>query len=137
MIHEIQFALAPEQAFDAVLLREILTHELGVTSERLSGWKIRKRSIDARSRNVKVNLRIEAYVDEPVPGSGISWEPRDVSKKPSVIIIGAGPAGLFAALRLIELGLKPIILERGKDVQKRRRDLAALNKDHIVDPDSN
>jgi len=103
----------------------------------ISGFKIKKKSIDARSRQIKINLTLEVYVDEPVKENKLTWTPKDVSKKESVIVIGAGPAGLFAAMRLIELGKKPIILERGKDVQGRRRDLAAINKLHLVNPDSN
>src|SRR5690606_26397078 len=97
-----------------------------------------RQSIDARSQKVKVNLKVDVIAGE-TPPSLISQVPEytDVTGKPIVIIVGAGPAGLFAALRLIELGIKPVILERGKDVQSRRRDLAALNKEHIVNPDSN
>lgn len=100
--------------------------------------KIKKRSIDARAKQVKVNLTVEVFVNEPsTPLSGYVLEKKDVSNSPQAIIVGAGPAGLFAALRLIEKGIKPVILERGKNVRDRRRDLALLNKQHIVNPDSN
>lgn len=137
MIRSLSLALTPRQAFDAQELRVVLLEELGVDEEQLSGYAIRKRSIDARGRNIKVHVQLDAFVDEPMPETQYKWEPRDVSKKPAVIIVGAGPAGLFAALRLIELGKKPVILERGKDVKRRRRDLAAINKEHVVNPDSN
>lgn len=100
-----------------------------------------RRSIDARNRNIKFNLRLRVYekTEKPEPHHP-KFQPRefqDVSKSKHVVIVGAGPAGLFAALRLIELGRKPIILERGKNVRDRRRDLAAINKEHIVNPESN
>ncbi|HET6992023.1 MAG TPA: FAD-binding protein, partial [Bacteroidia bacterium] len=137
MIHSLNLTLTPVQAFDASELRMCLCEELSIYDQQLSGYKIHKRSIDARGRNIKVHVQLEVFVDEPMPESNYKWEPRDVSKAKPVIIIGCGPAGMFAALRLIELGLKPIILERGKDVQRRRRDLAILNKEHFVNPDSN
>ena len=137
MIRSLQLALTPRQAFDAQALRLHLVETLGVDEEEISGWKFVKRSIDARSKFVKVHVQLDVFIGEPVPEPAFHWEPVDVSSKTPVIVIGAGPAGLFAALRLIELGRKPIILERGKDVQRRRRDLAAINKEHIVNPDSN
>lgn len=137
MIHNIQLVVSPYNASSEANLREILSEELEVASTHISGFKIKKKSIDARSRQIKINLTLEVYVDEPVKENKLTWTPKDVSKKESVIVIGAGPAGLFAAMRLIELGKKPIILERGKDVQGRRRDLAAINKLHLVNPDSN
>jgi uncharacterized FAD-dependent dehydrogenase len=137
MIHSLTLALNPQTAFEAQELRMRVCEELEIYNEQLSGIKILKRSIDARGRNIKVHIALEAFVDEPMPESKFKWEPKDVSKKSPVHIIGAGPAGMFAALRLIELGLKPIIIERGKNVRDRRRDLAKLNKEHIVNPDSN
>jgi hypothetical protein len=137
VVRSLQLTLSPKQAFDEQELRRSLLEETGVDEESLSGWKIVKRSIDARSRFVKVHLSLDVFIDEPLSQPAFTWEPSDVSGKAPVIVIGAGPAGLFAALRLIELGRKPILLERGKDVQRRRRDLAAINKEHIVNPDSN
>jgi uncharacterized FAD-dependent dehydrogenase len=97
-----------------------------------------KRSIDARQRAIKINLKVAVYWNEDYTETKVQLpDYKDVSNKQEVIIIGAGPAGLFAALQLIELGLKPIVLERGKDVQERRRDLKAINRDHIVGEDSN
>jgi uncharacterized FAD-dependent dehydrogenase len=137
MVHSLNLTLTPAQAFDASELRMRLCEELNVYDEQLSGYKINKRSIDARGRNIKVHVQLDVFVNEPMPESIYKWEPRDVSKGKSAIIIGCGPAGMFAALRMIELGVKPIILERGKDVRRRRRDLAILNKEHFVNPDSN
>ncbi len=137
MIHSLTLALSPQTAFEPQELHLALCEELEIYEEQLSGYKIKKRSIDARGRNIKVHVVIDVFVDEPMPESKFKWEPKDVSKSKSVHIIGAGPAGMFAALRFIELGIKPIILERGKDVQQRRRDLAILNREQIVNPDSN
>jgi uncharacterized FAD-dependent dehydrogenase len=137
MIRSLTLALTPQTAFEEQELRLYVCEELGIYDEQLSGIKIQKRSIDARNRNIKVHVTLQAFIDEPMPESKFKWEPKDVSKSEPVHIIGAGPAGMFAALRLIELGLKPIIIERGKTVRDRRRDLAKLNKEHIVNPDSN
>ena len=112
---------------------------LGIPTQQLSGYRIRKRSIDARHRSVRVILTIDAYIDEPLsPEVPIQFEfPVLKPGAKKVVIVGAGPAGLFAALKLIQSGIQPIIIERGKDVRSRRRDLAALNKQGQVDPDSN
>ncbi len=137
MIHTIQLVVSPYNASSKENILEILSEELEVAQSTISGFKIAKKSIDARSRQIKVNLSLEVYVDEPMQETKLEWIPQDVSKKESVIVIGAGPSGMFAAMRLIELGKKPIILERGKDVQRRRRDLAAISKLHLINPDSN
>lgn len=137
MVRQVQLVLSPYDAASDSMIRSILAEELDVKQERISGFKVKKKSVDARSRRIRINLTIEVFIDEPVQEIKMVWEPHDVSKAESVIIIGAGPAGLFAALRLIELGKRPIILERGKDVRRRRRDLAAINKLHRVNPDSN
>ncbi len=137
MVRQLQLVLSPYDAASDSLVRGIAADELGIAQERISGFKVKKKSVDARSRRIRVNLSIEVYIDEPVQEIKLQWEPHDVSKAEPVIVIGAGPAGLFAALRLIELGKKPIILERGKNVRDRRRDLAAINKLHLVNPDSN
>ncbi|GAB4136316.1 MAG: FAD-binding protein [Bacteroidia bacterium] len=133
----LELTLSPREAFTETLLRRAVCEQLSVHEDELSGIHLLKRSIDARSRTIKVHLKIEAVLHETFEETSFKWEGRDVSGKEEVIIVGAGPAGLFAALRLIELGKKPVILERGKDVQRRRRDLAAINKEHIVNPDSN
>src|SRR3569832_1357172 len=114
---------------------------LGIPEERITSLKLLKRSIDARSKEVRVRISVQIFIDESPPAPRNIRElfhfNRDVSKSKPVLIIGCGPAGMFGALRLIELGLKPIIIERGKEVQSRRRDLAAINKQGIVNPNSN
>jgi uncharacterized protein len=138
MKHEINLVVSPEEAANEEILKGILSRQLSVNIAKITFFKILKRSVDARPRNIKINLKIEIYLDSPPPlpiNYKINYP--DVSCKPSVIIVGAGPAGLFAALQLIEKGFKPIILERGKDVKSRRRDLAAINKEHVVNPHSN
>ncbi len=130
--------LAPEIALNQEKFEEFVRGKFSVKpGEKLEIRKIRQ-SIDARSRQVKVSVKAEIYINETLPGL-LTTEQKygDVSQARPVIIVGAGPAGLFAALRLIEHGLKPVILERGKDVRSRRRDLAAINKEHVVNPDSN
>lgn len=134
MPKQLDFVVTPQQAFTDDLLRDVIAQKAG----SFSSYKVLRRSIDARSRNVKINLRIEVYAQGEAPK--VLWdviEYGDVSNRTPVAIAGAGPAGLFAALKLIELGFKPIIFERGKNVRDRRRDIAALNKQHIVNPDSN
>lgn len=135
MDKKIEVILRPEEAFDEERFMPSLYEKLKISSQEVYIKPIR-RSIDARGKNVTVKVQVELH---PVGKTAISYSKNyaDVSKKSSVIIVGAGPAGLFAAIRLIELGIKPIIFERGKDVQARRRDLAAINKDHIVNPESN
>jgi len=138
MHQELQLTLSPRLGYDSQLLKEHIRQELGLSdADRLHIIPLR-RSIDARGRNVKVNLKVAVYVNEEQPTSSVQFPSyKNVVNAPEVIIAGAGPAGLFAALRLLELGLKPIVLERGKNVRDRRRDLAAINKEQIVNPDSN
>lgn len=132
-----EIQLSPEEAFNDQLFKPALYKKLGLPSDAFTLVPLR-RSIDARSRQVHVNVLVEWFPNSEA-GKLISYEKKypNVSNAARVIIVGAGPAGLFAAIRLIELGLKPIVLERGKDVQARRRDLAAINKEHVVNPDSN
>jgi uncharacterized protein len=129
----------PAEATDENAIKDKLSTVLGLPASRITGFNIKKKSIDARSRQVWVNLTANVFIDEPFfkrDYEKINF--RDVSKaKHRVIIVGAGPAGLFAALKLIEHGVQPVLLERGKDVRSRRRDLAALNKDGIINPESN
>ncbi len=129
--------MRPEDAFDESRFDTLVRQKFKVDIS--DSYRIVKRSIDARRKAVKVNVQVEIYEkNSPAPSLIRYRQPtRDVTRANSVIIVGAGPAGLFAALRLIALGIKPIILERGKDVRSRRRDLAAINKHHIVNPESN
>lgn len=138
MKHELNLVVSPEEAANESLLKQIASKQLSVALTNITHFKILKRSVDARSRNIKINLKVEIYVGShaPVPVNYKINYPAVHSKQP-VIIVGAGPAGLFAALELIEKGFKPVVIERGKDVKNRRRDLAAINKEHIVNPHSN
>lgn len=138
MIKTITLELPPEIAFDEIHLQQHIKSLLQITAENNFHIRLLKRSIDARSRTVKVNINAAIFVDEiPEPLFQHQIHYKDVAKAKQCIIVGAGPAGLFAALRLLELGIKPIILERGKDVKERRRDLANINKKNIVNEDSN
>jgi len=138
MKKELTLKLLPKQAADDALIKKEIADNCGVISDRVTGFHILKRSIDARSKQVHYVVQLVAFIDETPPIQP-SFNPQlqNVTNAPEVVIAGAGPAGLFAALRLIKLGYKPIILERGKDVRQRRRDLAALNKDGVVNPESN
>jgi len=138
MINTLQIQVFPEVASTEKLLKSSLAKELNILEKDIKHIEILKRSIDARQRDTKINLKVAVYTKEAfVKKEEDIPEYKDVNVKDEVIIIGAGPAGLFAALKLIEKGLKPIILERGKDVRARRRDLANLTKNHIVNEDSN
>lgn len=138
MHKQFSFVLTPEEAFDDVLFEQIVKKSAGIASNQPAHIRATKRSIDARGRQVKVNIEAEVFVDQtPTPRITYTCSYPDVAKAPQAIIVGAGPAGMFAALRLLELGIKPIVLERGKDVRTRRRDLAAINKEHLVNPESN
>ena len=133
----VELTLTPEEAFREDISQSVLYTKLGLPQDGSVFVRLVKRSIDARSKKIRVRLRCEIVsVEEKPPHIDVKAY-REVSKSEQVLIAGAGPAGLFAALRLIELGFKPVILERGKDVQTRRRDLALINKEHIVNPDSN
>jgi uncharacterized FAD-dependent dehydrogenase len=140
MQQTIQLRMTPTDAANASVLLEALTQQLGCSSNQVNGYHILKQSIDARSRQqVWINLTLQVFIEEPVSDRLIEpyLFPTLPKNAKEVHIIGAGPAGLFAALECIQLGLRPIVLERGKDVRSRRRDLAKLNKEGIVDPESN
>jgi len=134
----VELVLSPREAFDDDLFQQTLHNKLALPADGSVFVQPVKRSIDARSRHVVV--RVQCEILNASEQSSVALRPvtyRDVTNAPEVIVVGSGPAGLFAALRLIELGYKPIVLERGKDVQARRRDLASINKDQVVNPESN
>jgi len=138
MQNKIQLQVAPETAANESLLREEILNFLALNRSADFNFKILKRSIDARGRKIRINLSVLVAIDEALPTEKISFQYKDVShSKKACHIIGAGPAGLFAALRCLEKGIKPIVIERGKDVKARRRDLAAINRDQMINPDSN
>jgi uncharacterized FAD-dependent dehydrogenase len=135
---KLQLQVSPQTAINELLLKEEIREVLFITPEKNLSLKILKRSIDARGRNIKINLTVLASIDEEIISEKIEFNYLDVAhSKKTCHIIGSGPAGLFAALRCLELGIKPIIFERGKNVKDRRRDLAKINKEHIVNPESN
>ena len=139
MPQELLLQVTPEIAANELLLKDYLAKQMKVSVNEIQHVSILKRSIDARQKTVRINLKVSIFL------KGEKFEQtkfqlpdyKNVSDAQEVIVVGAGPAGLFAALQLVELGLKPIVIERGKDVRGRRRDLKAINVDHIVDEDSN
>jgi uncharacterized protein len=138
MTREIDLVVLPETAGEPDQLRLAVAVKARVDPSALTHVEVLRRSVDARGRQVKMNLRVRAWIGEPFRPAPITLpDYPNVANRQEVIVIGAGPAGLFAALRLIELGLKPIILERGKDVKERIRDLKAINVQHVVNEDSN
>jgi hypothetical protein len=138
MTNEYQIRVVPEVAALEDRLKAYLADEQGIDVRTINGVRILKRSIDARQRQIYVNLKVRVYVNEqPHDDEYQRTEYPNVEGKPQVIVVGAGPGGLFAALRLIELGLRPIVLERGKDVHERKKDLALITKTQKVDAESN
>ena len=127
MTNEYQIRVMPEVAAQEDRLKRFVAEEQGVDERTIYGIRILKRSIDARQRQVFVNLKVRVYINEqPQDDEYVRTEYPNVEGRPQVVVIGAGPGGLFAALRLIELGLRPIVLERGKDVHERKKDLANI-----------
>jgi len=138
MIQEYQIRVQPHVAANEQALRSFLADEYGFDVRTVTALRILRRSIDARQRTIFVNLKVRVYINEPAQDDAYQpTEYPDVSNKPQVIVVGAGPGGLFAALRLIELGLRPIVLERGKDVHERKKDLSQITKTQKVDAESN
>jgi uncharacterized FAD-dependent dehydrogenase len=137
VIKDLDVVVPPETAYDPVKLKQFVSQHTRIKLPEIKAVVIKKRSIDARSKFVKVNLRVSIYVNEIPLEEQAHYPAQNVSAAKEVHIIGAGPGGLFAALQLIACGFKPVIFERGKNVSDRRRDLAALTKNHIVNPDSN
>ena len=137
MPQTITIQLSPREAADPEIYTSLAARRMGIRRSEVALARVVKRSIDARQRNVKVNLSIEIYVDREPQPAPVHFDYPDVSGRTEVVIVGSGPAGLFAALRLIELGFKPIVLERGRDVSARKRDIAQINRNGDIDPNSN
>ncbi len=138
-IREVSLRVTPEVAASDLRLLTAVSDQLGIDGNRITGIRITRRSIDARQRQVMINLTLKVGVDKPFDTTPILTPVHygDVTYALPVVVVGAGPAGLFAALELIKLGLKPIVVERGKDVDQRRKDLAKIAREDVVDPDSN
>lgn len=138
MIEEYQIRILPEQAASEESIKRYLSKEKGIDVRTLNQVRVLKRSIDARQRTIYVNLKVRAYINEFAQDDQyIHTEYPDVSSRPRVVVVGEGPGGLFASLRLIELGYRPVVLERGKDVRERKKDLSNITKTQKVDAESN
>lgn len=138
MIQELQLRLLPEEAVNEQSLKQVVARETGSTLQSIHAVRVLKRSIDARQRTIYVNVKLRAFINEvPEEAEYQSVEYKDVSGGKPVVVVGAGPGGLFAALRLIELGLRPIVIERGKNVRERKKDIALISREHLVNSESN
>ena len=138
MIQEYQIRVLPEQAANEQNIKLFISKDKGIDARTVKAIRVLKRSIDARQRTIYVNLKVRLYINElPQDEEFIRTTYNNVEDKPQVIVVGAGPGGLFAALRLIELGLRPIVVERGKNVRERKVDIARISREHKVDPESN
>jgi uncharacterized protein len=138
MGRQVQINLSPAAAADDTAVKKIAASMAGMDLTAVTTIRVIKRSVDARKKNIRVNMTVEVFSEEDTSISTLSpYMPVDVSLKQEIIIVGAGPAGLFAALRLIELGLRPVIIERGRDVSARKIDIAKISREQIVNPDSN
>lgn len=138
MSKQVQINLSPASAADEAAIKKIAASLTGIDQSAVTSIRVIKRSVDARKKNIRVNLTVEVLTSEDSAITEIApFIPVDVSQKQEVIIVGAGPAGMFAALRLIELGLRPVIIERGRDVSSRKIDIAKISREHSVNPDSN
>ena len=138
MIHEYQLRVPPQIAAQSDELKKYISREKGLSLPSINHVRITRRSIDARSRAIFISLTVRVYVNEqPEDDEYERTEYRPVDDCPQAIVVGAGPGGLFAALRLIELGIRPVVIERGKNVRDRKRDLAQISRTQTVDPESN
>lgn len=138
MVNEYQLRILPEQAASEQSLKTYISREKGLDIRTINAVRVLKKSIDARQRTIYVNVKVQVFINEvPDTQEYTHTEYKNVSGKPQVIVVGAGPGGLFAALRLIELGLRPVVIERGKNVRERKEDLAKISREHKVDPESN
>lgn len=138
MIKELQLRILPEEAANEQALKMAVSRFSGDAEKDISAVRILKRSIDARQRTIYLNIKVRVFINELPSGPEYTeTEYRNVSSAKDVIIVGAGPGGLFAALRLIELGLRPVVIERGKNVRDRKKDIALISREHLVDPESN
>lgn len=138
MIKEIQLRILPEEAFNEETLKHVVSRETGEDINQISAVRVLKRSVDARQRIIHVNLTIRIYINELPEDPGYKTiDYANVSGGKPVIVVGAGPGGLFAALRLIEKGCRPIVIERGKNVHERKKDIASISREHTIHPESN
>ena len=136
-MQKVSFQCSPEEAQNEGYLRILILKELQISKDTQIDFRWKKRSVDARKKSIKINCVFEVEINSELSEHKLEFEFKSVKNSEPIHIIGAGPAGLFAALRALELGLKPIIFERGKDVRSRRRDLAILNKEGALNPESN
>jgi len=135
---QVQINLSPSAAADEAAVKKISASLSGIDQKEITAVRVIKRSVDARKKNIRVNLTVEVFSGKDISLPSLPpFLPQNVSLKKEVIIVGAGPAGLFAALRLIELGIRPVIIERGRDVSVRKIDIAKISREQVVDPDSN
>ena len=134
MVYEYQLRLLPQQAANETTIKEYVSRDKGLDVRTINAVRVLKRSIDARQRTIYVNLKVRLYVnEEPCDDEYERTEYRDVSQAKPVVVVGAGPGGLFAALRLIELGLRPVVIERGKNVRDRQNALPLFPTTHKAD----
>jgi uncharacterized FAD-dependent dehydrogenase len=137
MMKQVQLNLTPAAAANEAIVRSSAARAAGTGERSVAFIRVVKRSVDARKKDIRINLTVEVFSENDKAPSINPYKPVNVTNSKEVVIVGAGPAGIFAALRLTELGLRPVILERGRDVSERKRDIAKISREHIVDPDSN
>lgn len=138
MIQELQLRILPEEAVNEAALKQVVARETGIPTEEVEAVRVLKRSVDARQRTIYINIKLRAFIRElPTEPEFEMVDYQDVSRSKEVVVVGAGPGGLFAALRLIELGFRPIVVERGKNVRDRKKDIALISREHRVNSESN